>query len=125
LAELGLATVDGIDISPEMLQVAARRGVYRHLITADLTRPLEVEHRYDGAVSAGTFTSGHVGPDALPAIVALLQPGAVIAWVVATSMWPSFEPAMTALGFRMRSVTHEPIRREGPAEAMMVVAVLD
>ena len=41
LAEHGFTTVDGIDISPEMLAVAAERGVYRHLIAADLTQPLQ------------------------------------------------------------------------------------
>jgi predicted TPR repeat methyltransferase len=127
LRELGFTTVDGIDISPEMLDVAARRGAYRHLLVADLTDAEQVATRraeYAAAVSAGTFTTGHVGADALPAIVGLLRPGAVVAWVVAEVMWPAFEPVMTELGFEFVHVALEPIRRGGPPEAMMVVAIL-
>ena len=36
LAEHGFGTIDGLDVSPEMMQVAQRRGVYRRFIEADL-----------------------------------------------------------------------------------------
>ena len=75
LAHHGFGVIDGVDISPAMLDVAAQLGVYRHLLTADLTLPLTIEHRYGASVSAGTFTSGHVGADAIPSLVTLLQPG--------------------------------------------------
>ena len=94
LAHHGFGSIDGVDISPAMLDVAAQLGVYRHLLTADLTQPLTIEHRYAASVSAGTFTTGHVGADAIPAIVTLLQPEAVVAWVVAEPLWPSFEKTM-------------------------------
>ncbi|MCB0982474.1 MAG: class I SAM-dependent methyltransferase [Acidimicrobiaceae bacterium] len=73
--------VDGIDISPEMLaQAAAKRHdgvpVYRTLIEADLTAPLAIPAgTYAGAISVGTFTHGHVGPQALAHVLALLRPG--------------------------------------------------
>src|SRR5262245_54478277 len=66
--------IDGIDVSPEMLRQAAAKqhgdaAVYRELIEADLTRPLTIDtHTYAGAVSVGTFTHGHLGPDALSEI---------------------------------------------------------
>ena len=66
LREHGLATVDGIDISPEMLQIAVSTNVYRQLVVADLTAPVPgPSGAYGGSISAGTFTSGHVGPDAI------------------------------------------------------------
>lgn len=78
-------TIDGLDISPEMLAVASskRRGdgtpLYRNLIEADLTRPLTIESAtYGGVVSAGTFTHGHVGPDAIEGLVACLRPGGLL-----------------------------------------------
>jgi predicted TPR repeat methyltransferase len=43
LAELGFTIVDGIDVSPEMLEVARAKGAYRRLLVADLTRPLPIE----------------------------------------------------------------------------------
>jgi len=77
--------VDGLDISPEMLEQAARKHhdgapVYRRLIEADLTRSLPVEQgEYAGGLSVGTFTHGHVGPGALPEIVRIIRPGGKLA----------------------------------------------
>lgn len=73
--------VDGIDISPEMLQQAAGKRhhgepVYRRLIEADLTQPLPIDdHSYAGALSVGTFTHGHVGPEALYELLRIIRPG--------------------------------------------------
>ena len=125
LRERGFTTVDGIDISPEMLQIAAGRNVYRELLAADLTAPVPwPSGAYGGSVSAGTFTSGHVGPDAIPEIVRILRPGAIVAWVIASSVWLAFEPAIAAVGFQVLHDAEEPIRHDGPAEARMVVAQL-
>ena len=41
LAGHGFVTIDGLDVSPEMMQVAGRRGVYRRFVTADLNLPLD------------------------------------------------------------------------------------
>ncbi len=82
LRDLGVTTVDGIDISAEMLARAAAKEVegdrvYRHLIEADLTTTIALEDdRYAGVVSAGTFTHGHLGPEALGELFRIAQPGA-------------------------------------------------
>ena len=73
--------IDGIDISPEMLQQAASKvhdgsPVYRKLIEADLTRRLPVDDgQYAAAVSVGTFTHGHVGPEALTEVIRIVRTG--------------------------------------------------
>ena len=67
--------IDGVDLSPEMLAQARAKGRYRRLVEADLTQPLPVAPGYAGLVSAGTFTHGHVPPDALRPLVELLAPG--------------------------------------------------
>ena len=80
LAAAGIATVDGLDISPEMLAVAAAKGGYRAVVEADLTARLPLEDgAYGGVVSAGTFTHGHVGPEALGEALRVAAPGAVLA----------------------------------------------
>jgi SAM-dependent methyltransferase len=72
--------IDGLDISPEMLTEAARKGRYRDLIEADLTRSLAIpDTAYGGLTSAGTFTHGHVGPDALWELMRILRSGSVCA----------------------------------------------
>ena len=82
LTRLGVGTIDGIDISPEMLIEAGRKAhgdrlVYRHLIEADLTDHVPIaSDTYDGIVSAGTFTHGHLGPEAIDELLRVGAPGA-------------------------------------------------
>ena len=71
-------TVDGLDISQEMLDVAGQKGLYRNRICADLTGPLEItDASYGAFTSAGTFTHGHVGPICLAELMRIAQPGAL------------------------------------------------
>jgi SAM-dependent methyltransferase len=67
--------IDGIDLSPQMLDQAREKQVYRDLIEADVTRPLPLPGGYNGVVSSGTFTHGHVGPEALGPMLAVAAPG--------------------------------------------------
>ncbi|MCY3877840.1 MAG: methyltransferase domain-containing protein [Rhodobacteraceae bacterium] len=71
-------TVDGLDISGEMLGQAAAKGAYRELITADLTeRSSLAAARYGGLISCGTFTLGHLGPQELGNALRLARPQAL------------------------------------------------
>lgn len=73
----GALEIDALDISPEMLAVAAGKGLYRQTITGDLTEVLDIAGATYGAiVSSGTFTHGHVGPDALDELLRIAKPGA-------------------------------------------------
>lgn len=92
--------IDGTDISPEMLEVARAKQVYRRLFTGDLTARLEVESgSYRSVVSSGTFTTGHVGPDALAEVLRVLAPGGLGAISVNALHWDSagFSAAFEAL----------------------------
>ena len=67
--------IDGIDISPEMLAVAAKKGVYRNLYERDLTKPVnETAAPYDALITIGTFTHGHLGPETLLNMFPLVKP---------------------------------------------------
>lgn len=73
-------TVDALDITPEMLEVARPKGVYRSLTLGDLTKALDIpDAAYDAVVSCGTFTHGHVGPECFPELLRITRPGAVFA----------------------------------------------
>jgi trans-aconitate methyltransferase len=125
LAELGVTTIDGVDLSPEMVAVAEQTGAYRTLMVADLTAEVGaggVDLGVHGAlVSAGTFTSGHVGPDAVPRLLRLLEPGGLVAWVIGSEVWPAFETVLSASALTVLHVAHEPIRRGAGLEAVMYV----
>ena len=67
--------IDAIDISPEMLESAKSKNCYNKLIEADLTKNLDIDNNYYGAiVSAGTFTHGHIGPHALDELLRVTKP---------------------------------------------------
>ena len=67
--------IDAIDISPEMLESAKSKNCYNKLIEADLTENLDIDNNYYGAiVSAGTFTHGHIGPNALDELLRVTKP---------------------------------------------------
>ncbi len=83
LARMGVAPIDGVDISPEMLAEARSLSrpdgetVYRSLVVADLTGIIDVESdSYPGVVSCGAFTQGHLGPDVLAELLRVARPGA-------------------------------------------------
>ena len=70
--------VDALDLSPEMLRVAQQKGVYRAVIEANLLETLPIEDAsYNAVLSSGTFTHGHVGPEALDELLRIAAPGAL------------------------------------------------
>lgn len=86
LARRDVTGITGIDISPEMLARAADKttgegvAVYAEVAEADLTDRIDADDgTFAGAVSAGTFTHGHVGPGALDEVLRVCRPGAVLA----------------------------------------------
>lgn len=96
LARLGISVIDGIDLSPEMLAEAeakTRDGhpLYRQLFEADLTRPSELaEGAYAGIVSAGTFTHGILGPEAIMELLRVASPGARFALGINSAHFEKF-----------------------------------
>lgn len=75
---LGGLVVDAIDITPEMLEAARAKGLYRALHCANVLEPLAMaDGTYGGVISSGTFTHGHVGPDCLPELLRVARPGAL------------------------------------------------
>lgn len=91
--------IDGADFSAEMLARAKEKRLYAGLFRADVTRPLDLPRRYAGVVSSGTFTAGHVGPEALPHLLAIALPGAQFALSINRRVWGAagFDRALEAL----------------------------
>ena len=123
LAKGAIGRIDGVDLSPAMLALARTTRAYGMLVAADLTRPLPFrDGAYAASVSAGTFTSGHVGPGAVAACTRVVRPGGLVAWVIGTAVIDEFEPALARAGLRIRHRSVEVIRRDGPPEGVMIVA---
>ena len=76
LYRTGNKKIIGIDISSEMLKQAKLKGCYSSLMEVDVTKKIPLKNNSIGAVvSAGTFTHGHVGPDAFDELLRITKPG--------------------------------------------------
>lgn len=81
LAAAGFTTIDGVDLSPEMVEVARERNVYRRLEGGiDLSHPPPARYaaRYDVVTVGGVFTVGHVPPSALITCGAFARHGGIL-----------------------------------------------
>ena len=80
LARLDISPIDAFDLSPEMLDVAREKAVYRNHIVGDILRRNDHigDKTYEGVISSGTFTLGHVGPEALPEILRITAYGGLV-----------------------------------------------
>lgn len=88
LARVGARTIDGIDLSPGMLAVARKTGVYRALDAVDMSGPLPPrDGAYAVAVCIGTFTQGHVGPGAMDELVRVVKPQGLVVATVLADIW--------------------------------------
>ncbi|KAM0280531.1 hypothetical protein ACHAQH_003976 [Verticillium albo-atrum] len=88
LAKVGAKHIDGVDLSPGMLKVAQKLGVYRALEAVDLSQPLARPNAsYDVVVCVGTMTEGHVGPAAIDEFVRVLKKGGYLVATILFSIW--------------------------------------
>ncbi len=100
LRDRGVRAVDGVDITPEMLALANRRGIYRRLVEGDLTASGLAAGGYDLVVAC--LVDDHL-PELAPLhseAARLLRPGGAFVtvsfhphFVMATGMPTHFESA--------------------------------
>lgn len=111
--------IDAVDFSSAMLERAAEKRIYDGLFQADITQPLTLTRRYGGIVSSGTFTAGHVGPEALPHLLAVARPQAQFALSINRRVWTlaGFDDALDALGAQKRITDLQLIEAEVYGEA--------
>ena len=90
LAITGFEHVEALDISAGMLAVAGRKGIYAALHQAALgtTLPFPDNH-FAAIISAGVFTSGHVGVEGLDDLFRICAPGGTIILTVKDVLWQS------------------------------------
>tara|TARA_Y100001970_G_C14237469_1_gene862735 strand:- start:1324 stop:1977 length:654 start_codon:yes stop_codon:yes gene_type:complete len=78
----------GIDISSEMLKEANLKKSYSSLLEVDITKKIPFESNLFGSViSSGTFTLGHVGPEALDELLRVIKPGGIFVISIHTEVF--------------------------------------
>ena len=129
LRELGFAVIDGLDLSPGMLAVALRRGIYRQLFAADLLRPLALRPESYDAILVRRHL--HRRPCRFDAAARAPRPlcgrKGLLAFVVGSGFWSAggFETAIAALSAERAVVivycAEEPIAADGRDRGRFVV----
>ncbi|WP_147125024.1 class I SAM-dependent DNA methyltransferase [Shimia ponticola] len=79
LAEAGFQTVDGTDISPEMLDHAHTRGVYRDVVLGDAGAIAFESGTHQAVVAAGVVSAGAAPPATLALLAHHLTTGGYLA----------------------------------------------
>jgi SAM-dependent methyltransferase len=88
LGIMGYPHVEALDISEGMLAKAAAKGAYQALHRLALGGPLPfADGSFAGVVSAGVFTSGHVGVEGLDELIRICRQGGVIVLTVKNTLW--------------------------------------
>ncbi|MFN3546222.1 MAG: class I SAM-dependent DNA methyltransferase [Mesorhizobium sp.] len=83
LNALGYTDVEGLDMSPDMLAIAASRGAYGVLRRGVLGEPLPwPDDHFAAFVSAGVFTAGHAPASGLRELVRITRRGGIAAFTV-------------------------------------------
>jgi SAM-dependent methyltransferase len=88
LRQRGFTTVDGMDLSPEMLAIAEEKEIYRDLRVQDLKGALSyADGSYDAITCVGIFTHAHVGPKGFNELLRVTRSGGSIVATVHEDVW--------------------------------------
>lgn len=88
LAILGYPRVEALDISEGMLAIARKKQIYSKLHQLALGGKLPfADNAFAGVISAGVFTTGHVGAHGIDELIRICQPGGVIVLTVKETLW--------------------------------------
>ena len=131
LAPLGYRDLIGIDISPNMLELARTKGVYKDLRQMELGGQLDLpSDAFAAVVATGVFAAGHAPPESFEELIRATKGGGYIIFSVRTDVYvdAGFKDKQEALGkeekWRLIEVT-EPfshLRFEDPELKVRVFA---
>jgi predicted TPR repeat methyltransferase len=88
LEPLGYRDLIGIDISPNMLELAREKGVYKDLHQMELGGPLDFpSDAFAAIVSTGVFAAGHAPPESFEELIRVSKPGGYVIFSVRTDVY--------------------------------------
>ena len=82
LKKFGYKNFHGADLSQKLLDTVPE-NLYQKLIKVDLNKPIDVQDNfYDAVMCVGTFTFGHVKPQALDEFIRITKKGGLICFTI-------------------------------------------
>ena len=90
LKKFGYKNFHGVDLSQKLLDTIPT-NLYQKLIKVDLNKPIEVEDNfYDAVMCVGTFTFGHVKPQALEEFVRITKKDGLICFTINEGIYTDY-----------------------------------
>ena len=90
LKKNGYTNFDGVDLSEKLLDLVPN-GLYRNLSKADLNKPLNIsDNKYDAILCVGTFTFGHVKPQALDEFIRIIKNKGLICFTINEGIYEEY-----------------------------------
>ena len=90
LKKYGYLNIDGVDFSQNMLDLVPR-GIYKRIEKVDLNMPLKFKaNMYDVVMCVGTFTYGHVKPQALDELIRITKNKGLICFTINEGIYEEY-----------------------------------
>ena len=90
LKKYGFKNFHGADLSQTLLDTIPK-NLYQKLTKVDLNQPIDVKNNsYDSTMCVGTFTFGHVKPNALDEFVRITKPGGLICFTINEGIYEEY-----------------------------------
>jgi len=90
LKKFGYKFFDGADLSQKLLDLVPK-GLYQKLSKVDLNKKIKIKDNfYDAIMCVGTFTFGHVKPNALEEFVRITKNGGLICFTINEGIYKEY-----------------------------------
>jgi len=90
LKKCGYLNIEGVDFSQNMLDLIPK-GIYKKIEKVDLNKPLKFEtNMYDVVMCVGTFTYGHVKPQALNELIRITKNKGLICFTINEGIYEEY-----------------------------------
>jgi len=90
LKKYGYTNFDGVDLSQKLLDLVPN-GLYKNLSKTDLNKPLNIsDNEYGSVLCVGTFTFGHVKPQALDEFIRITKNKGLICFTVNEGIYEGY-----------------------------------
>ena len=90
LKKNGYSNIEGVDLSQNMLDLIPR-NIYKKIEKVDLNKPLKFNtNMYDAVTCVGTFTYGHVKPQALNELIRIIKNKGLICFTINEGVYEKY-----------------------------------